>query len=207
MPIGRAARGFARCLSVTVGLLLLRRIHLPTVNRGLRVVFADTTSACVFRETVVDRPAALAPCVLMVKFRLRAVHGRGHALFRRESLLNTVLFAGFPGLVSKLWLAHDQRGAYRGLYEWDGPAAAETYALTLWRVLALVSVPGSIDYRVLPRIHRADLFETIHPDDPHATGAEWWRVTRVVPPGGRISREEGQPATGEHTAGDGGRDD
>jgi hypothetical protein len=30
-------------------------------------------------------------------------------LFRAESLLNTPLFVGFPGFVSKLWLAHDEQ--------------------------------------------------------------------------------------------------
>jgi hypothetical protein len=48
-----------------------------------------------------------------------AVRGLGHAAFRGESLLNTPLFAGFPGFVSKLWLANDGLGRYRGLYEWD----------------------------------------------------------------------------------------
>ncbi|MFI5719567.1 hypothetical protein [Nocardia sp. NPDC051750] len=175
---------------MTIVLLSLRRIHVPTRHRGLRVRFADTTWAYVFRETVVDRPAALEPCVLVVKFRLRSVHGRGHAFFRRESLLNTVLFAGFPGLVSKLWLAHDQRGVYRGLYEWDGPASAEIYARALWRILMLVSLPDSIDYQVLPGIRRDDLFTAVRWEDPCASGAEWWRVTEVVPPVGRASGKE-----------------
>ena len=78
------------------------------------------------------------------------VRGLGHAAFRRESLLNTPLFAGFPGFVSKLWLANDDLGRYRGLYEWDDPLPAENLARALWRVLALVSVPGSIHYVVLP---------------------------------------------------------
>ena len=95
--------------------------------------------------------------MLVVEFRLRAVRGRGHAVFRRESLLNTPLFAGFPGLVSKLWLADDERGRYRGLYEWDGPRLAENYARALWRVLALVSVRGSIHYVVLPGLRRDEL--------------------------------------------------
>ena len=60
------------------------------------------------------------PPVLVVAFRLRWVRGRGHALFRAESLLNTPLFVGFPGFVSKLWLAHDENGAYRGFYQWNG---------------------------------------------------------------------------------------
>ena len=134
-----------------------RRVHLPRQHVGMRLRFADGTSAPVYRETVVDRPAPADPCVLVVEFRLRGVRGRGHAVFRWESLLNTPLFVGFPGFVSKLWLAHDAHGVYRGVYEWDGPAAAEAYARALWRVLALVSVPGSIHYRVVPGLRRSDL--------------------------------------------------
>ena len=44
-----------------------------------------------------------------------------------------------PGMVSKLWMAADEQGVYRGFYEWDGAARAESYARSLWRVLALVS--------------------------------------------------------------------
>jgi hypothetical protein len=58
--------------------------------------------------------------------------------------------------VSKLWLANDERGRYRGLYEWDGPRRAED-ARALWRVLALVSVPSSIHYIVLPGLRRDEL--------------------------------------------------
>jgi hypothetical protein len=64
------------------------------------------------------------------------------ALFGRESLLNTPLFVGFPGFVSKLWLAHDDDGVYRGVYEWDGPARAEYYARCLWRILELGACPA-----------------------------------------------------------------
>jgi hypothetical protein len=60
-----------------------------------------------------------------------------------QSILNTPLFAGFSGFVSKLWLMHDVNGRYRGLYEWDGPVQAEQYARSLWRVLKLVSERGS----------------------------------------------------------------
>jgi len=116
--------------------------------------------------------------VLIVEFRLRLVRGTGHALFRAESLLNTPLFVGYPGYVSKLWVANDQHGVYRGVYEWDGPARAENYARCLWRVLELVSVPGSIHYRVLPGLRRDDVLadpraiDRIAPDDT----AAWWRL-------------------------------
>ena len=172
------ARALAGCVAGTAQLLRQRRLHLPKDRVGMRLGFGDGTTARVYRETVVDRGATLDPCVLVVEFRLRAVRGRGHAAFRRESLLNTLLFAGFPGLVSKLWLADDERGRYRGLYEWDGPRLAEDYARALWRVLALVSVRGSIHYVVLPGLRRDDLLAR-----PQATAetdaAAWWRLTGV----------------------------
>jgi hypothetical protein len=173
-------RALAGCAADTLRLIWQRRMHLPAERVGMGLRFADGTSARVFRETVVDRGPTADPCVLVVEFRLRAVRGRGHAVFRRESLLNTPLFAGFPGLVSKLWLADDERGRYRGLYEWDGPRLAENYARALWRVLALVSVRGSIHYVVLPGLRRDVLL-----DNPQVLegGAEdaaaWWRLVGI----------------------------
>jgi hypothetical protein len=123
----------------------------------MRVELPDGRVAPVYRETTVDRGPTIDPCALVVEFRLRFVRDWGHTLFRWESLLNTPLFAGFPGFVSKLWLAHDQHDVYRGVYEWDGPDRAEYYARCLWQVLAIGSVPGSIHYRVLPGIHRDEV--------------------------------------------------
>jgi hypothetical protein len=176
-----ALRALASCLASTAGLLCQRRVHLPRGRVGMRLGFADGTTARVYRETAVDRAPALDPCVLIVEFRLRAVRGPGHLAFRLESLLNTPLFVGFPGFVSKLWLAHDERGRYRGVYEWDGPGLAASYARALWRVLALVSVPGSVHYVVLPGLRRDVLL-----DDPRAMpgaaadSAAWWCLSEVA---------------------------
>jgi hypothetical protein len=61
------------------------------------------------------------------------------------------------------------------LYEWDGARLAEAYARALSRVLALVSVRGSIRYHVMPAMHRDQLFQ-----DPPAVNTErregWWRL-------------------------------
>jgi hypothetical protein len=149
-----ALRALAGCAASTARLLWRHRIRLPAEHVGQRLRFADGTSARVYRETVVRRGVTTDPCVLVVEFRLRAVRGWAHAVFRWESLLNTPLFVGFPGFVSKLWLANDERGRYRGVYEWDGPQRADHYARALWRVLALVSVRGSIHYMILPGLHR-----------------------------------------------------
>ncbi len=175
-----ALRALTGCAAGTVLLLWRRRMHLPRQRVGLELSFADGTTARVYRETMVDRKPTQDPCVLVVEFRLRAVRGRGHALFRRESLLNTPLFVGFPGFVSKLWLANDERGRYRGLYEWDGPELAENYARALWRVLALVSEPSSIHYAVLPGLRRDDLLEQPQ-EAPGAApdAAAWWRLAGV----------------------------
>ena len=141
LPRPTAWRAVLRCLVVSTGMLVRGEVRLPRGSIGRRIRFADGTIAPVYRETAVARAAA-EPCVLVVSFRLRVVRGRGHRLFRWESLANTPLFVGFPGFVSKLWLAHDARKTYRGLYEWDGAAPAEAYARSLWRVLEPVSEDG-----------------------------------------------------------------
>lgn len=151
----------------------------------MRLRFANGTSARVYRETVVD-DTPKDPCALVVEFRLWewAVRGRRtHTLFRWESLLNTPLFVGFPGFVSKLWLANDEHGVYRGVYEWDGAERAEHYARSLWRVLALGCEPGSIHYRVLPGLGRDALLAAPHGMDSPLDRASdardavraWWR--------------------------------
>ena len=85
LPYRAALRALVSCVASTAQLLRRRRVHLPAGKTGMRVRFADGTSAVVYRETVVEREATLDPCVLAVEFRLRAVRGRGHAAFRLES--------------------------------------------------------------------------------------------------------------------------
>ncbi|MFB8248951.1 hypothetical protein ACFC5X_28410 [Streptomyces sp. NPDC055952] len=149
-----AWRAVAACFLVCWVLLARGLVHVPGERVGWTVRFSDGSSARVYRETRLGTGLAADPCTLVVVFRLRLIRGRGHAFFRAESWLNTPLFVGFPGFTSKLWLTDDEHGRYRGVYEWDGPERAERYARALWRVLALVSVPGSIRYTVLPGLRR-----------------------------------------------------
>lgn len=87
-------------------------------------------------------------------------------MFRLESELNTVLFAGFSGLVSKLWLRHDER---------------HVYVRALWWVLALVSEPGSIHYAVLPGLERNQvLADPALVDTVVAAPGGWWRPAKQV---------------------------
>ena len=181
IPVPRlvALAAEARCIGRFAVLLAQGRIHQPRANVGRSLAFADGTSAPVYRETVVPRDPA-DPCVLVVAFRLRIVRGFGHTLFRWESLLNTPLFVGYPGYVSKLWLAHDGHGAYRGVYEWDNADLAQRYARSLWRVLEPVCAPGSIRYHVLPGVRRDAWIADSNSLNPGpADENAWWRVVRT----------------------------
>lgn len=83
---------------------------------------------------------------------------------------------GFPGVRIEAVEANDSREMYRGVYEWDRPMLAENYARALWRVLALVSVSGSIGYRVLPSLRRDEVLRSPRAVLGDGTG-EWWRLT------------------------------
>ena len=181
LPYNVAARAELRCVLRTAQLMRPGRIRLPSARVGTRLHFADGTSGRVYRETVLGKGLAEVPCVLVVQFRLRLVRGWGHRLFEWESILNTPLFVGFPGFVSKLWLAHDQNDVYRGFYEWDGADRAKYYARSLWRVLALGCDPASIRYSVIPGVRRDAVLETpqlLDTVSPGESGA-WWRLIRT----------------------------
>ncbi|MBJ8347044.1 hypothetical protein [Antrihabitans sp. YC2-6] len=162
-----------------VALMVAGRILQPRRHVGGRLVFADGTTARVFRETTVRDAPPTDLAVLVVEFRLRWVHGFMHRLFRWESLLNTPLFVGFPGFVSKLWLAHDEHEVYRGIYQWSGPERAEAYAMALSRLLQPVCVRGSIAYHILPGLDRAEFVsgrEELVRTQRIEHGAESWVV-------------------------------
>jgi len=185
LPLGRALVALARCVVSTVLLVSRRSISQPKAHLGTVLHFGDGSRARVYRETVVPNARTATPVVLVVAFKLRWVRGWGHAVFRAESLLNTPLFVGFPGFVSKLWLAHDGNGVYRGFYEWDRAELADAYVRALWWVLALVSIRESIRYAVVPDLRRDDVLAdpTVLDRAAPGHGDAWWRLTMVQPAG------------------------
>jgi hypothetical protein len=162
------------------GWLRLSRRHV-----GWRLTFEDGTTSRVYRETVSLAPRHSAPSLLVVAFRLRGV-GRSralHAAFRGESLLNTPLFAGFPGFRSKLWLTDPDTGMYRGVYEWDGPDEATAYATTLVALLELVCVPGTVRFVVRPGVTPDAVMSdpSLQGPPPGDAGERWWRLRAAAP--------------------------
>jgi hypothetical protein len=175
---------FARSAVATFRLLAAGRLTSPSTYLGRRLRFADGTTSFVFRETAIRDPNPRDPAVLVVQFRLRAFGHRQflHALFRRECILHTPLFAGFPGLQTKLWISDTATGVYRGLDEWDGPERAAEYADQLVRLLVPLSTHGSVRYHVIPGIRRRDLFAA---PGLAGTGQEegadnWWRLAEPL---------------------------
>jgi len=116
--------------------------------------------------------------VLVVQFRLRWIGSApwAHRIFRSTCTVNTPLFAGFPGFVSKLWMFDSGTGVYRGLYQWDGAEQARAYAERLCQVLRLVCVSSSIDYQVTPGVSRSRVLTWAAAHGDHPSG--WW-VTRL----------------------------
>jgi hypothetical protein len=174
----RGMDALGRCVGRTADLIFRERLHEPKHNIGRRVRWADGTTARVYRETTVDHVPA-EPCTLIVKFRLRGVRRPvWHALFRFASELNTVLFGGFPGFVSKLWFEADGNGVYRGVYEWDGVASAHAYVRALWWALMVVSVRASIEHVVAPGVRRDDFLRVPSIGEDNAA---WGQPVEVIP--------------------------
>ena len=175
---------FARSAVATGRLLAAGRLASPRTYLGRRLCFADGTTSFVFRETAVRDPDPQDPAVLVVQFRLRAFGHRQllHAVFRRECILHTPLFAGFPGFHSKLWISDTTTGTYRGLYEWDGAGRAVDYADHLVRLLIPLSTPGSVRYHGIAGIRRQDLFAApglaVAGQEPGADA--WWRLAEPL---------------------------
>lgn len=180
-PVRVAVASVTRCVAVTGGMVLRGRLRMPRAWVGTWFHFADGTSAPVYRETIAVRAPTEDPCVLVVGFRLRWARGRGHDVFRWTSIVNTPLFVGFPGFVAKWWLAADEFGRYRGVYQWDGAQQAERYARALWRVLSLVSVRGSIRYHVLAGSWRDDVVHGAPDPSGGSDDPSWWRITGADP--------------------------
>ncbi len=112
------------------------------------MALADGRRFEIFRDTFRDREIGTSGEIvtLEVRFRLRGIPAGSRLrrwLFERESILNTLLFAGFDGYVEKLWMVDPVSCEYAGLYRWVGRDAAEGYRRYIVRVLRPLS-SGSV---------------------------------------------------------------
>lgn len=142
----------ARCAVAVAGLLARHRLRLRHDRLGSFATTPDGTSLTVFRESVrlPDREPT-ERVSLVVWFHLRGIPpgaGRRARLFRRASLVNTVLFAGCTGFLVKRWVLDESTADWAGLYEWDTAEAADRYGRYITSILRPLSTPGSVGYEV-----------------------------------------------------------
>ena len=162
-----------RCAVRVVRLLADRRLHLRDERVGTVVAVRGQVFR-VFRESFCDVAGPEPEVRLLVRFHLKGT-GPDHPwrswLFERESILNTILFAGCQGFREKLWLVDRSTADYAGLYRWQGRDAAERYGAYISSVLRPLSTPGSVGWEIVgdltvPAAPTSDL-----PSEPIATEA------------------------------------
>jgi hypothetical protein len=150
-----------RCAISTLGLIARRQLAQPNDLVKSQIEFADGSISRIYRETTLLDLETTPQVMLAVRFRLRFIGSSrlGHALFRFESLFNTLLFAAHRGFHSKLWLTDPTTDYYRGIYEWEDEESAIEYAETLRIVLAPWVERGSLAYRIMSGVSRPDFLE------------------------------------------------
>ena len=172
-----------RCAISTLALIALRKLAQPEDLAGSFIEFADGSVSKIYRETSMRDVATTPQVMLAVRFRLRFIGSSRflHALFRFESLFNTLLFAAHRGFHSKLWLTDAATDCYRGIYEWEDNASALEYVETLRIVLAPWVQRGSFAYRILNGVSRSDFLEGRLPIADAVTDDDrWWQPARAI---------------------------
>jgi hypothetical protein len=113
-PSTHVGRQMMSCALRTLALLRRRRLHLHRDRIGTAIVLPGGRPYLVFRESVCDDPSEEREVTLLVWFQLKGT-GPDHPwrswLFERESILNTVLYAGCTGFERKLWLVERRQRA------------------------------------------------------------------------------------------------
>ena len=142
----------ARCGWRVLALASRGELHRRRGRVGSWVRLPDGRCFQVFRETTSDAGSERDRVVVAVWFHLKGVPAGARirrAIFERESILNTLLFAGFDGFRIKLWMVDPASSDFAGLYEWSDPGQAEIYARYITTVLARLSRSGSVGYQIV----------------------------------------------------------
>jgi hypothetical protein len=176
-----ALSDFARSAAVWGGLVARHGLTSPKGNVGARLRFVDGSSSFVFRETAATDVSTSDPTLLVIQFRL-AMLGSDHLLhaaFRRECILHTPLFAGFPGFRSKLWLDDIETGVYRGVYQWQDGDLARHYARRMVALLRPFSNADTARYQVVEGVVRDEFL--LRPEvAPTQPDDDWWRLAEPI---------------------------
>lgn len=146
----------AHCVVRVAKLLAHRELHIHRGRAGETVALPDGRRFVIYRDTSSSEPCDGEPITMAMWFHLRGVPAGARFrawLFERESILNTVLYAGFEGYRTKLWTVNRSTNDYAGFYTWRGREEAERYARYAMTMLRPISVPGSVGYHIADEPH------------------------------------------------------
>jgi hypothetical protein len=141
-----------RCAVRVVRLGWRRRLHIDESWMASAALLPNGRRFEVFRQTRCDGEPQGGDVTLAVWFHLRGMPPGSRFrrwLFERESILNTILYAGAPGYRTKLWMVDPETCDYAGLYAWYGADAAAAYGRYISRILRPLSRPGSVGFEVV----------------------------------------------------------
>ena len=135
-----------------VAMIPSHRLRLRRDRLGEPYVIDQRGTYEIFRETVSKGDDSDQAVVLVVGFRLRALHSNSalHWLFQRGCILTTPFWSGFRGFRVKLWMVDPVSKNYLGIYDWAGIENAQTYVDMLMRVLRPLSTPESVWRELYP---------------------------------------------------------
>ena len=139
------------CVRRVIGLLARHELHLHHDRLGETVHTPDGRPFVVYRESSCSEPCDGEPITMAMWFHLRWMPPGARLrayLFERESIFNTILYAGFEGYRTKLWTFNHATNDYAGFYTWRGRDEAERYARYAMAMLGPISVPGSLGYAI-----------------------------------------------------------
>jgi hypothetical protein len=101
----------------------------------------------VFRSAVIISRGVPPPAArFVIRFQ---PNDMGIEANKRFSLLPMMIFMGFTGFRSKMWMVDESTGVCQGLYEWQTMADAENYSRSIAvRFMTRRSVPGSVGFKI-----------------------------------------------------------
>jgi hypothetical protein len=176
-----ALHDFARSVRAWSNLVANGLLASPREWVGVGLQFQDGTLRSYSvrrcgRERCTDDPA-----VIVIQFRLAFLGSNPslHAGFRRECILHTPLFAGFPGFRSKLWADDVRTGVYSGIYEWQGADLASHYAERMVGLLTPFSNPGTARYHVIEHRRRNDFLSDRRETRDTGSASYWWQLSEA----------------------------
>lgn len=103
----------------------------------------------VFRHVIIQSRKPAPQAMFTIRFRPKDMGIEANKCFSR---LPMMVFMGFGGFRSKLWMVDESTGECQGVYEWQTVKDAENYSRSIaLRFMTRRSVSGSVKFDIASR--------------------------------------------------------